>query len=183
MVRWMPSKICIIGRAIDRRFFPELSRNLVHVILAALLALVPVVGFDESLRASEGQCARTAHLRIYSNASFIEEAGDVVGYELAMQRPKGTSIGALLYFYEGVPNEEGLSLLGQISGQKLTMEGDWTMHLIEEPSKKEVVETQHVSLDGTLDSTWFRGTIKIKGMVTPTSVQLKRVSRIWTCGR
>lgn len=157
-------------------------RGIVHVILSALLALVPFVGFDGRLNASEDKCDQTARLRIYSNVSFIEEAGDVVGYELALQQPDGTSIGALLYVYEGVPTEDGISLSGQISGRKLNMDGDWVEHLIEEPSKKEIVEAHHVKVDGTFDSTWFRGTIKIGDLATPINVRLKRVRHIWMCG-
>ena len=54
-------------------------------------------------------------------------------------------------------------------------------HLIEQPSKKEVVETHHVTVKGTLDSTWFRGTIEVAGLATPINVKLKRVSHIWMC--
>lgn len=157
-------------------------RNIVHVILPALLSAVPFVGIGGRLNASEDECDRTARLRIYSNASFIEEAGDVVGYELALQQPVGASIAASLYVYEGVPNEDGISISGRISGKKLAMDGDWVERLIEEPSKKEIVETHHVRVDGTLESTWFRGTIKIAGLATPINVRLKRVSHIWMCG-
>ena len=142
----------------------------------------PVINPSENLNASEDECARTAHSQIYSNAVFIEEAGDVVGFELAIQRsPHGSSVGALLYDYEGVPNEEGIGLSGRIVGKKLTMEGNWVSHLIEELSKKEIVQTRSVKLDGTIDSTLFRGTIKIGDLDTPIRVRLKRVDHIWMC--
>jgi hypothetical protein len=114
--------------------------NMIHVPVLALLAMVLSVTLGGTLDASEDECERTAQMRVYSNASFIEEAGDVVGYELAVQRREGTSIDALLYFYEGVPNKDGISVSGHIAGGKLAMEGDW-----EQPSKKEIVETHHVT--------------------------------------
>ena len=158
--------------------------NTVFVIVGLLIGLVPVVSPGENLNASENECARTAHSQIYSDAVFIEEAGDVVGFELALQRSDhGSSVSALLYDYEGVPNEDGISLSGQILGRKLTMEGNRVRHLIEMPSKKEVVETRLVKLAGTINSTWFRGTIKIEDVDTPISVRLKRVDHIWTCKR
>jgi hypothetical protein len=159
-----------------------MGRNIIHVPVLALLAMVLSATLGGTLDASEDECERTAQMRVYSNASFIEEAGDVVGYELAVQRHEGTSIDALLYFYEGVPNIDGISASGHIAGGKLAMEGDWVQHLIEQPSKKEIVETHHVTVNGTLDSTWFRGTIKIAGLATPIKVRLKHVSHIWMCG-
>jgi len=158
--------------------------NTVFVMVGLLMGLVPVVSPGENLNASADVCARTSHSQIYSNAVFIEEAGDVVGFELALQRSHhGSSVTALLYDYEGVPNEDGISLSGQILGRKLTMEGSWVRHLIEMPSKKEVVETRLVKVDGTIDSTRFRGTIKFKDLDTPIRVRLKRVDHIWMCKR
>ena len=154
---------------------------MIRVALPALLVMALSGTLGGALNAFEDECERTAHMRVYSNASFIKEAGDVIGYELAVQQSGGTSTTALLYFYEGVPNEDGIHVSGHIVGRKLTMEGDWIEHLIEEPSKKEVVETHHVTVNGTLDSTWFRGTIQIAGLATPINVKLKRVNRIWMC--
>jgi len=155
--------------------------NIMHVKLPVLLAMVLSGTLKGPLNASEDECERTSHMRVYSNASFIKEAGDVVGYELAVEQRDGTSITALLHVYEGVPNKDGIYISGHIAGGKLTMEGDWVEHLIEQPSKKEVVETHHVTVGGTLDSIWFRGTIKIAGLAKPVNVKLKRVSHIWMC--
>ena len=149
--------------------------------MVALIVLVPFVGLGANQDTSQDECARTAHLQSYSNAVFVEEAGDVVGYELVIQQRNRNSAKALFYIYEGVPNEDGISMSGQISDRKLTMEGDWVLHLIEEPSEKEIVETRRVELTGTLDSNRFRGTIKISGLTTP--VTLKRVGQIWMCRR
>ena len=157
-------------------------RNIIYVPVLALLAIALSATLGWTLNASEDECEQTAQMRVYSNASFIEEAGDVVGYELAVQGREGTSIVALLYFYEGLPNKDGISVSGHINGGKLTMEGDRVEHLIEQPANKEIVETHHVTVSGTLDSTWFRGTIKIAGLATPINVRLKHVSHIWMCG-
>jgi hypothetical protein len=156
-------------------------RKIIHVALAVLLIIVLLGTLEGPLNASEDECERTSRMRIYSNAAFIEEAGDVVGYELAVEQGDGTSATALLHVYEGVPNKDGIYISGHIAGGKLTMEGDWIEHLIEQPSKREIVQTHHVTVNGALDPTSFRGTIKVDGLATPTDVKLKRVSHIWMC--
>ncbi len=128
------------------------------------------------------ECARTAQMRIYSNAVLIEEeAGDVVGYELAIGQSKGSAVDALLYFYESTPNDEGIPISGRISGNELSLGGNWVVHLIEYPLRKAIIETHSVIIDGTLNSAWFRGRIEIEGQTMPTAVRLKRVDRIWLC--
>ena len=149
------------------------------MIRVAVIFLSGVLG--GALNASEDECGRTTRMRVYSNAFFHQEAGDVVGYELAVQRNGDTSATALLYVYEGEPNEDGIYISGHIDGQKLTMEGDWVKHLIEMPAKKEVIETDHVAVHGTLESNWFRGTIKVGNLSTPIRVNLKRINHIWMC--
>lgn len=128
---------------------------------------------------SEGVCAETARLRTYSNAVFVEEAGDVVGYEMVLQPSNGNSTGALLYVYEGVPNEDGINVSGRISAGKVAMEGNWVLHLTEEPSKKQIVEIRPIKISGTLNPKRFRGTITISG--SAESLTLKRVEHIWGC--
>ncbi len=156
-------------------------RSIHNVLRAELLALALSVGLCGILEASADECERTSQLRVYSNASFIKEAGDVVGYELAVRQTDGTSISALLYFYEGTPNDEGIYVSGHISAGKLVMEGDWVEHLTEYPSKKEIVKTHHVTVNGTIDRAKFRGAIKMEGVNTQVNVRLKRVVHIWTC--
>jgi hypothetical protein len=157
------------------------NRYAVRIATVALIGLVPFVGLGAYQDTSQDECARTAHLQIYSNAVFVEEAGDIVGYELVFQQRSRNSAKALLYIYEGVQIEDGISISGQISDRKLTMEGDWVRHLVEEPSKKEIVETHRVEVSGTLDSNRFQGTLKISGVATP--VTLKRLGQIWRCRR
>jgi hypothetical protein len=119
-------------------------------------------------------------MRIYSNAHLSEETGDVVGYELALERRNESAVDALLYLYEGEAHDDGIHISGSISGKKLTLNGSWVEHLIEYPAKKEVVQTHLVKIDGTLDSGSFPGRITIEGL-TPDNVRLKRVERIWVC--
>ena len=88
-------------------FFDMSCRNIIHVALAVLLVIVLLGTLGGPLNASEDECERTSHMGIYSNAAFIEEAGDVVGYELAVEQLDGTSATALLHVYEGVPNKDG----------------------------------------------------------------------------
>ncbi|MGB8322429.1 MAG: hypothetical protein WCE52_05630 [Candidatus Acidiferrum sp.] len=145
----------------------------------AQLAVIVSLTFGAVLNASEDQCERTAPMRVFSNAYFVKEAGDVVGYELGVQQREGSAMDALLYVYEGVPNKDGISVSGRIDGEKLAMEGDWVQHLVEHPSMKEIVETHHVTVSGTLTSNLFRGTINIAGL--GTKVKLKRVKHIWIC--
>jgi len=132
------------------------------------------------LRAKGDACTQIANMRIYSNAFLSDESGDVVGYELALKQASDSTVKALLFVYEGAPSD-GINLPGRISGKKLNIEGDWAEHQVEYPSKKEVVVMHNVKIDGTLDSGWFRGTIKIAGMEKPDNVRLKRVDKIWVC--
>jgi hypothetical protein len=162
----------------DRR--PELRlrnsrQGFAFIIIATVAVLYPL-----HLGAKEDECTRTANMRVYSNAFLSEETGDLVGYELALKQAGDSTVEASLFVYEGAP-DEGIRLPGRISGKNLTVEGNWLERQVEYPSKKEVVVTHAVEIDGTLDSDWFRGTIKIGGLVTPGRVRLKRVDRIWVC--
>ena len=111
------------------------------------------------------------------------------GYELAVKRLNDSNVDALLYVYEGAPNNNGIHLQGRTSGKKLTIEGNWDEHLIEYPSKKEIVQTHFVTINGALDSALFRGKVTIKdtsttkGLSEDEAVRLKRVGHIWLCKR
>jgi hypothetical protein len=122
-------------------------------------------------------------MRIYSNAFVHKETGDVLGYELAIRENGDSTTNALLYVFEGAPNDEGIPLSGRISGKSLTVEGKWVEHLVEYPSKKETIQTHVVKIDGALDEGSFRGKIKIENMDLPDNVRLKRVKRLWLCKR
>jgi hypothetical protein len=50
----------------------------------------------------------TAQMQIYSNAYISKETGDVVGYELAIKQHDDSTVDALLYVYEGAPNDDGI---------------------------------------------------------------------------
>jgi hypothetical protein len=128
-------------------------------------------------------CVKTAVMRIYSSAFAHEETGDVLGYELAIKENNDSTADVLLYVYEGAADDEGIPLSGRISGKELTVQGNWVEHLVEYPSKKEIIQTHSVKIDGTLEAASFRGHIKIENMELPDSVQLKRVKRLWSCKR
>jgi hypothetical protein len=94
-----------------------------------------------------------------------------------------SNVDALLYVYEGAENKDGIHIPGHIEGKKLTIEGPWVEHLIEYPSKKEIMQTHLVRIDGTLNSASFVGTIKIDGLGASEAVRLKRANHIWGCKR
>ena len=129
--------------------------------------------------ASLEECAWTSKAQIYSSAYHVEEAGDVVGEELALQVHDGKSVEARLYDYEGVPNTDGIRLTGRISGQKVKLQGDWVQRTTEQPSNKQTEQTWHVEVSGTVDGKQFRGTIKISGMAK--HVSMHHVNHIWMC--
>jgi hypothetical protein len=135
----------------------------------------------QTQNAPEDECVRIAHSQIYSNAFLSNETGDVLGLELVLDEGRNDSaVQALLYLYEGAPNKDGSHISGNISGKKLMLKGALVEHPIEYPSKKEIVEARSVSIDGTLDSTSFRGNVRIEVM-KPMSVRLNRVDNIWLC--
>jgi len=119
-------------------------------------------------------------MRIYSNAYIHEETGDLLGYELAIKQHREGTVEALLYVYEGSTVGDGINLPGHISGKNLIVAGDWTEHLVEYPSKKEIVQTHVVRITGTLGQTSFFGNIKIEDL-DEGKIKLKRVNHIWTC--
>jgi hypothetical protein len=155
-------------------------RNCRQQVLFTAVAMVAVL-YPLHLGAKEDDCTQTANMQIYSNAFVTkDEAGDLVGYELALRQASDSTVEALLFVYEGGA-ADGVNLPGRVSGKKLTVEGSWVEHLTEYPSKKEIVQTHLVKIDGNLDSKWFRGTITIGDMFESRMVRLKRVNHIWVC--
>lgn len=122
-----------------------------------------------------------AAMEVYSNAFAHAETGDVLGYELAMKWHKESTVDALLYLYEGAPNKDAIPLSGRVSEKHLKLQGDWAEHLIEYPSKKQIVEKHFVKIDGILESASFNGKVTIEGMREGENVRLKHVKTIWLC--
>jgi hypothetical protein len=149
-----------------------------------IFTLIVLLGFSsfQNLGASD-ECSRTTAMEVYSNAFAHEETGDVLGYELAVKRHDDSTVEAFFYVYEGAPNNEAIPLSGRLSGKRLSIQGDWVEHLIEYPSKKEIVQTHVVKITGVLDSASFRGVVTIEGMAERELVRLKRVKSIWLCTR
>lgn len=129
----------------------------------------------------KSDCGRTAKMRVYSDAYLSEETGDVGGTELAIKEKKDSKVDALLFLYEGEPNDEAIPLSGSTANKHLTLQGNWVEHLVEYPSKKEVVQTHVVTVGGTLDSAAFQGDLKVEGLAFPVKARLKRVPQIWLC--
>jgi hypothetical protein len=100
---------------------------------------------------------------------------------LAIKRSADSGADALLYVYEGGNSDAGVPLSGEISNTRLSIQGTWVEHLVEYPSKKEIVQTHFVKIAGTLDNAAFRGELTIEGMEEQEQIQLKRVKRIWSC--
>lgn len=119
-------------------------------------------------------------MRVYSNAWVDKETGDLNGFELAIKNTASHEIEALLYVFEGAP-DQGIRLMGRISGENVEIKGDWIEHQIEYPSKREIIQTHFVKIDGTLKPAAFRGKISIKDLGIDSHVRLKRVKHIWVC--
>jgi hypothetical protein len=152
-------------------------RKLRLVYFAAYL----VVSFCSSAFGKDSwkeECALTRNLKIYSNAYYSEEGGDVVGYELAIEQHKDLSMDVYLFVYEGAPRG-GVHLLGRITGNKVKLEGSWTERLSVSRSQEEISQKLSAKVSGILDPQLF--TIDITDFKNPENVRLKRVKRIWMC--
>lgn len=149
------------------------------LFVVLLLILVPPVVGQNHL---QDECARTANLQTYSSAFVDRETGDLNGYELAIDEHKDSTVNAFLYVYEG-GESEGIPLPGHLSSDKLLISGTWVEHLIENPSKKEVVQTHSVKISGVLKPSSFQGKLNIEGMETDQYIRLKRVKHVWGCNR
>ncbi len=111
--------------------------------ISAILNLLLAVALSGTLlaqnRVSADECEKTAGMQVYSNVFVHEETGDLLGYELAIKRHANSGTDALLYVYEGGNSDAGVPLSGQISNNRLSLQGTWVEHLVEYPSKKEIV--------------------------------------------
>ncbi|HXM22856.1 MAG TPA: hypothetical protein VN948_16475 [Terriglobales bacterium] len=139
--------------------------NLVLVFMATAAAL------DE--------CPQAGTYRFFSNAFLSEETGDVGGFELALTATKGHGYDALLYVYEGVANKDGISLEGDRERSGISLHGDWREELVEYPSKRHIMQTRPVKVDGKMSEKDFRGKVQIGS--DSRHVSLHRVTQIWLC--
>ncbi len=121
-------------------------------------------------------CSRASDGPVYSNARYIEEAGDVVGYELVLKPDNKL----LLYVYEGVPFTDPIELSVKRIKNRISSSGTWSERLVEYPSKREIVERRPVVVVGTVSPKAIEGTIRI-GNGNPEKVKLKRIQHIWGC--
>jgi hypothetical protein len=128
---------------------------------------------------AQHECAQTSGMQIYSNVTYIEEAGDVIGIEVAFAVGQDNSINALFYDYEGAPTTDGVPLPGRAEGTDLSIDGIWVQHL-KDSSGKGIVQRTPVKLRGKFDETNFVGTVQINGG-SIEALQLRRVDAIWLC--
>jgi hypothetical protein len=123
------------------------------LLLALLLFQVPAETISRTCKSVEGAT-------VYSNAQWVEEAGDVVGIEVAVF--PGSQRHALLFIYEGTPFSDPIPLSGKRVGARVR----WSS-----PKGK---------LFGTINSQEILGTVQV-GDGSPERVRLKKVSNLWTC--
>lgn len=161
----------------------ELGASLVQVAIAVLMfaALLLVGGNADAQRGLPEACSQTARMEIYSDAWFSDETGDVNGFELALEPPSGGQRKALLFVYEGEANTDGIPLAVSGTDGKLTMQGTWVEHMIEYPSKREVVQKRFVRITAAVTPDALRGKIMIEAMFKPTRIRLRRVKYVWLC--
>jgi hypothetical protein len=156
-------------------------------ISANLSLLLVVAAFSSTLFAQStvaaDECKRTAGMQVYSNVFVHEETGDLLGYDLAFKRDAHSGIDALLYAYEGGESDPGVPLSGRLSNKQLRIQGTWVEHLVEYPSKKEIVQTHFVKIVGSLGGAVFRGELTIQDMEERQQIELKRAKTIWSCKR
>lgn len=141
-----------------------------------MLTIFAVSAFRAPSRQAE--CQRTVGKAIYSNATYNEEGGDVIGYELALGS-QGPSSEADLFLYEGAPEDSAFHMKGSISRTELKLEGDLVQKLSEEPSHREVTQVTHAKLSGRMIGNAIGAVITING--NEDHVRLKKVSHLWGC--
>jgi hypothetical protein len=154
-----------------------------QAIISILVAVLLFPASSGAKHASDDACAQTAAMRVYSNAFYHDEPGDLLGYELAVRSGEGDSLTGLLYNYQGVYDDSPVPLSGSLVNGKLLLSGDWTIHTVEQPSKRDVVETEYVKVNGRLNSSRFRGVIEFADAAGREKVELKRAPHLWGCPR
>jgi len=135
------------------------------------------MSFSQSRR--EKDCNTDPETKIYSDAKYVEEAGDVIGLELALKPSTGEGINALLYIYEGAPTMKGISLRAILKGKTLVIDETSSEHSFDS-SGKDVVHELPIKISGTLEESEFAGSVQINGG-NPETVVLRRVPAIWLC--
>ena len=124
-----------------------------NLILALLLFQVPNETISRNCKSVEGAT-------VYSDAQYVQEAGDVVGTEIAIF-PDARK-GGLLFVYEGTPFSDPIPLVGKRVGTRVR----WSS-----PKGR---------LFGTIDDNEILGTVQV-GDGTPKRVRLKKVLNLWSC--
>jgi hypothetical protein len=140
-------------------------------LLALLFFQAPDARISPTCKSVEGAV-------IYSDARYVEEAGDVAGVELAVF-PRSDKP-ALLFIYEGTPFADPIPLSGNRAGAKIQWKGSAVEKLIKYPEKTEVDHTRSALLSGTITEKELVGTLQIEDGAADR-VRLKKVKNLWIC--
>jgi hypothetical protein len=151
------------------------------LLFIALILADSFSAFSQNTSGHEAKCTITPQTRVYSNGRLSKETGDYIGWDMAIVELPNSTAAVTLYDYEGQLNDEAIRITGRISAKRLTADGTWIQRLVEYPQQRAIEKTHSVSVDGTIDSSSFRGTIKIDGYSADSRVQLRRVANFSGC--
>ena len=144
------------------------------ILPAVLLLAQSDADFSKQLRI---RCQQVTSAKVYSDAFYSEEGGDVVGSELGIL-PNGD---VLLYAYEGTPWSEPAVLKKAGGDQKNAIwTGNQKLKTVHYPAERTVEVVTPVRLEGSVIQNRFVGTVKW-GDAAPTRVRLKVVPHLWGC--
>ena len=104
----------------------------------------------------------SAKSRIYSNVEYIEEAGDLVGYELEL-RLDGSRVAGVLRIYEGGCSTP-TPVAGTLVESKLSLSGKSEIY-----GKVEII--------GSMSNNLVKATLRIQKAAAPVNVQLKIIPK------
>jgi hypothetical protein len=150
------------------------------VILASLalflILVAPLARLQSDYQAiTRENCRSVKDAKIYSNAYYAEEGGDVVGIEIALFADR-----ALLFDYEGTPWVQPIPVRRSGNPSKLELRGKTNVTVYEGGTDRPVLQEASAQFHGTLSKTLLKGKLTINGSA-PESVRLKSVSHLWGC--
>ena len=103
-----------------------------------------------------------AKSRIYSNVEYIEEAGDLLGYELEV-KVNGWRVTGFLRIYEGGCGSPA-PVSGTLGGSKISLSG-----------KSEVYG--NVGISGSMSNESVRATLRMEKAAKPETIKLKIIPK------
>ena len=145
-----------------------MSENLLAVALWILLPAMCV--------AQDDRCNLLPNQHIYSNAQYIEEAGDVIGYEIVLTAD-GKNV--LLFIYEGALTDP-IVLPASYHKGEVTVSADYSEPLFQGSDRQRILEKHHIALKVHASDRVLAGTVTFDDN-PPEDLRLHRVSHIWGC--